>query len=215
MEKTTTWEKIKSIILWVIVAILGVFVIFAGSVFIQSQLNPDHIPSIFGYKPFVVLSGSMTGELNEGDLAIVKEVDNSEIVVGDVIAFLESEENIVNPDKYEIANKKYVVTHRVDSIEEVDGETRIYTKGDQNNAVDAGYTTYDKIEGKLVGKFAGLGRVVLAMQEPVTLIICLIFVVLIAIYFIFDSRTKMTKADIAELKKLRAEQAEKSKNEKK
>ena len=44
-------------------------------VFIQTKIKPKEIPSIFGYKPFIVLSGSMETELFRGDLAIVKKID--------------------------------------------------------------------------------------------------------------------------------------------
>ena len=88
------------------------------------------IPSIFGYKPLVVLTGSMTPTYKEGSIIYYHEVDKSELKKGDVITF-----KIGNND---------LVSHRINDI--VDG---LYvTKGDANNTVDSIKVNYDYVIGK-------------------------------------------------------------------
>ncbi len=46
-------------------------------------MHQDEVPSFFGWKPFIVLSGSMETQISVGDLVIVKEVDTSIFKKGD------------------------------------------------------------------------------------------------------------------------------------
>ena len=66
--------------------IVNIFII------IQARTNPEEVPNIFGYKPFIVLSGSMESEINVGDLAIVKNIDINSLKIGDIIAFKDEED---------------------------------------------------------------------------------------------------------------------------
>ena len=45
------------------------------SIIIQANTNKDEVPSVFGYKPFIVLSGSMEYEIHHGDLIFVKTIN--------------------------------------------------------------------------------------------------------------------------------------------
>jgi signal peptidase len=78
------------------------------SIMIQMKIHPDRVPSIFGYKPFVVLSGSMEAEIAKGDLAITKEIDADTLQKNDVVAFWDKQ--------------GHVVTHRIVDIVEKNGE---------------------------------------------------------------------------------------------
>lgn len=96
---------VKKILSSLIIIILLIIVLISGIVFINSKKNPNEIPSIFGYKPFVVLSGSMETEIYKGDLVIVKKVEAKDLKENDIIAFRDDD--------------NYVVTHRiVEKIEE-------------------------------------------------------------------------------------------------
>ena len=77
-------EKLFKIIKYILFSILVFLAIICVSVFIQIKLNPNKIPSIFSYKPFIVLSGSMESELYKGDLAIVREVNPKTLKKQDV-----------------------------------------------------------------------------------------------------------------------------------
>lgn len=160
-------KKILSIIIWAILLI----VLFVNSVIlISSFVNKDEVPSFFGWKPFITLSGSMQSEIYAGDLAVVKEIDTSELKAGDIIAFRQDD---------------IVITHRIINIVEENGQKRFITKGDYNNFEDI-YPVYeDMIEGKFMFKIAKLGNVAIFIQTPlgtaVALSIPLILFILIQV----------------------------------
>lgn len=160
-------KKILSIIIWAILIV----VLFVNSVIlISSFINKDEVPSFFGWKPFITLSGSMQSEIYAGDLAVVKEIDTSELKAGDIIAFRQDD---------------IVITHRIINIVEENGQKRFITKGDYNNFEDV-YPVYeDMIEGKFMFKIAKLGNVAIFIQTPlgtaVALSIPLILFILIQV----------------------------------
>lgn len=158
-----TNEKKKSKLIWnilksIIILILLPIIFFNSVIIVDSIINKDEIPSFFGWKPFIVMSGSMQAELYAGDVAIIKEVNTDELKVGDIIAYQES--------------KDFVVTHRV--IEEVideDGQRRFVTKGDNNNEVDLKQVSMEQVEGKYVGKISKIGYLLLFIQTPIGTVI--------------------------------------------
>ena len=137
---------------YIIITILVILALIFTSVFIQTKVNPDKVPNIFGYKPFIVLSGSMETEIYRGDLVIVKTIDASTLKENDIIAFRD--------------NDNHVVTHRIKE-KSSDG---FITKGDNNNTEDEGTVTHDKVEGIYLFKIKGFGNVLLTLQKPLTLV---------------------------------------------
>ena len=95
-------KKVGKVLGYIVISVLVLLVILIGIVFVQKKTNPDEIPTILGYKPFIVLSGSMETELYKGDLAIVKNVDVNDLKVNDIIAFKDTD--------------NYIVTHRIVEI---------------------------------------------------------------------------------------------------
>jgi signal peptidase len=83
------------------------------------------VPRIAGASPYTILTGSMKPDMPPGTIVVVKPLPFDEIRQGDVITYqIES-------------GKPMVVTHRVVGISVVDGETRLVTQGDTNDAPDA------------------------------------------------------------------------------
>ena len=78
----------------IVITVLLIVLIINVSIIIQTKTKPNLVPNILGFKPFIVLSGSMESKINVGDLVFVKEVNPSKLQVGDIIAFRDSE-NIV------------------------------------------------------------------------------------------------------------------------
>ena len=175
---------------FILIILIGLAAIFI-SVFIQTKVNPDKVPSIFGYKPFIVLSGSMETEIYKGDLVIVKKVDTDTLKTNDIIAF--REEN------------KYVVTHRIVEVTNNNETKSFITKGDNNNANDAGMVNEEDIEGIYIFKIDGFGNVLLVMQKPLTLGITLGVIVIIGILWITLGNDKLSKDERKELEQLRKE----------
>lgn len=90
------------------------------------------LPWVFGYKPEVVLSGSMTPLFPEGSVIYYKYVPFESIQEGDVITFVSGE---------------VVITHRVVGV---DSESQTFrTKGDANPSIDSGSVNYSAVKGKV------------------------------------------------------------------
>lgn len=174
---------------YILVVILAFLAIICISVFVQTKINPNKIPSMFGYKPFIVLSGSMETEIYKGDLAIVKKVNVNSLHEKDIIAF--RDEN------------NHVVTHRIVSISKNNKELQFVTKGDNNNTVDDGIVKSKDVEGKYVGKFKGLGNVFFVLQKPITLFIILGIIVVFGIMWIVIGNNKLSVEERKELEQLR------------
>lgn len=152
------FSKVKKIVSILILVILLPILFVNGVILIDSFIHPNEIPSFFGWKPFIVLSGSMETEIFAGDLAIVKEVDPKIIKEKDVIAFKDGD---------------IVTTHRVIDIIEENGVTKYKTKGDNNNVEDNGYVLPEQIEGLYQFKVSKLGNLAMFTQTPIGMIICL------------------------------------------
>ena len=83
--------------------------------------------SIFSYRMFTVVSGSMVPEYEIGDVLISKETDPALIKVGDDVSYLGKSGTF----------KDKVVTHRVIKIEkDADGKYVFHTKGIANIVAD-------------------------------------------------------------------------------
>lgn len=169
-------NSIKKIVSIIVLIILMPILFVNGVILINSFTNPDEIPSFFGWKPFIVLSGSMETEIYAGDLAVVKEADHFE--KNDIIAFKTGE-----------VGQEIVVTHRIVDIEEKDGQVRYITKGDNNNAEDSGYVLEEQIEGIFQFRVSRLGNVAMFIQTPIGMIACLSIPLMILILLqVIDAR---------------------------
>ena len=150
---------------WDVCSTLLVILLVFTSVFLMGT-------RIMGYRVFNVISGSMEPTYSVGDLLYVKEVDPKTIQPGTAITFVLNE-NLV------------VATHRV---VEVDAEnSRFYTKGDANNAVDATPVHFNNVIGVPKFSIPLLGYVSSFIQNPPgTYIAVGIGVVLILAVFLPD-----------------------------
>lgn len=151
-------KKLKIILSSIVLAILTPIIIVSLVILIDSWVHPNEIPSFFGWKPFIVLSGSMETEIYAGDVAVVKKVDTKDIKENDIIAFKDG--NIV-------------ITHRVIEIINDNGTIKYKTKGDNNNVNDDGYVKEEQIEGLYQFKISKLGDFAVFVQTPIGIVICL------------------------------------------
>ena len=155
--------KIISIISYII---LIPIIIVNFTLIIKSFISPNETPDFFGYKNFIIVSGSMEPNINIGDAIFIKEVPEEELKIKDVISF--DEEGVI-------------VTHRIIDIIEEDGIRKYKTKGDNNNTADKEMTTYDKIEGKYQFKLNKFGIFTEILKNPITLIALVLIVILISL----------------------------------
>lgn len=166
-------NKFVKIIKWLVIGILVMILLVNLWILIQAKIKPDKVPSIFGYKPFIVLSGSMESSIYTNDLIFVKEVDTSTLKVSDIIAFRDT-------------NGK-VTTHRIVDIKTENGETQFITKGDNNNSYDDGSVTMDRVEGKYVLRIPVVGRYFKFISEPIGMIVSILCVMVLTFAYLFIS----------------------------
>lgn len=82
------------------------------------------VPRLNDAKPLTVLSGSMTGTYDIGDVVIVRPVDTAELRAGDVITF------------QPVSDNPALTTHRIEAVSYGSEGTQFITKGDANDAID-------------------------------------------------------------------------------
>lgn len=177
-----------------------IFVI-AGTILLKANINPDKIPDIFGYKPMIVLSGSMESSIYAGDLVFVKDVDTTSLKENDIIAF-RNETNTVT-------------THRIVEIVYEDGKQYFKTKGDNNNANDSNLVEMEKVEGIYTGRIPKLGNFLMFLQQPIGLAVILLLILVIGLgtlYFINRKETKKDRKEFEDYKRMK-EQQEKQQEE--
>lgn len=110
---------------------------------------------LFGMQTYAVLSGSMEPAYPTGALLYVRKVDPADIQPGQVITFLLDEHT--------------VATHRVVEVIPDPEEAGIYryrTKGDANEAADAGLVHCRNVLGTPMASIPYLGYVITWIQNP-------------------------------------------------
>lgn len=87
------------------------------------------IPVFWGYKPLVIISGSMEPKLRVGGILYYKEINKKEYQKNDIVVF---------------KSNKYLISHRIVEITN-DG---FITKGDANKNIDSNKVLFTKALGK-------------------------------------------------------------------
>lgn len=159
-------QKFKKIVSVLLLLILLPILFVSATILVDSYVNPDEVPSFWGWKPFIVLSGSMETQISPGDVVIVKETDAENLKKGDIIAFKDGD---------------VVITHRIDEVVEKDGKKEYVTKGDNNTTQDVGYVLPEQVEGVFKLKIARLGNLAMFVQTPAGMIVCLSIPIIIII----------------------------------
>ena len=197
-QKVSNWLIIIASIILIPILLINIWIIY------QAKTDPNTIPSVFGYKPFIVLSGSMETKIHKGDLIITKIIEPETLKVNDIIAFRDQEDT--------------VTTHRIIDIVEEDGENYFITKGDNNNTQDQNLVEYDDVEGLYQFRIPGIGSIMNSLSEPTTIIIVLLAITLIFIIGFTISTKKqreLERKEFLEYKKMKEELESTKKEEKK
>ena len=186
VEREGKMQKIKKAISIIVILILLPILLMSIVILVDSYTHPNEVPSFFGWKPFIVLSGSMETQISAGDIVVVKEIDTKELKKGDIIAFKDG--NIV-------------ITHRIEEVTEIDGKTQYITKGDNNSTQDIGYVLPEQIEGVFKFKVSRLGNLAMFIQTPLGMIVCLSIPIIIIILLQTTDSKKEKEELIAKLNK--------------
>lgn len=129
----------NEIISWVLLIVTAVLLIFS-ILTVRSAAETGEGVFLFGYRPILVLTGSMEPYMMTNSICITEQVESiDEIEPGDVVTF----------HIYNEAGKKMNITHRIVSIE----NGIINTKGDNNGVSDDLMLTMENIDAKVVCVF--------------------------------------------------------------
>lgn len=123
-----TGKAMYKVFEWLLTIAAAVMALYCVSCAVSKD-NKDFY--VFGYKPVVVLSGSMEPFMQTNSLVIVKST--KDIKENDVIMFSVDDETMV--------------CHRA---VEIDKEGNITTKGDNNETADFSKVSLDDVKGKVV-----------------------------------------------------------------
>lgn len=202
-EKKKWYQSISNWVVLIACLILVPLLIMNLSIMFQAKSNEDQVPSIFGIKPFMVLSGSMETEIHRGDLILTKIIDPETLRIDDVIAFRDAEGT--------------VTTHRIIDIVVKNGVSYFITKGDNNNAQDQNLVELSDVEGLYIGRIPGIGSMMSSLAEPTTIIMLVLGVtVIFVIGFSISSKKQreLERQEFLEYKRMK-EQMEQENSSKK
>lgn len=165
-KKKSLINIIIDICLIIITVIAVVILSMCIIIIVKKIISPSKVPDVFGIKPFIVLTGSMEPTINTGDMAIIKIVNPENLKVGDIIAFRNTEEDVIT-------------LHRIVQIEKEDNTFCFKTKGDNNNFEDKQIVKKENLEGIYINRIKGLGKIAMFIRTPMGVICSVLFIVII------------------------------------
>lgn len=93
------------------------------------------LPKATGARPLTVLSGSMTGTFDIGDVVVVRPVDTADLRVGEVITF------------QPVSDDPALTTHRIVAVNVGSEGTSYVTRGDANTTDDLDAVRPEQVKG--------------------------------------------------------------------
>src|SRR5918911_191000 len=115
-------------------------------------LGAASLPSLMGYRSYIVLTGSMEPAIPVGAVVVGQVVRTEEVRVGDVITFFTDQQPGVN------------VTHRVVAIDGDGPERAIHTRGDANGTADVGTVDVHQSVARMIYAVPWAGYLVEALR---------------------------------------------------
>lgn len=187
-------NKIFTVILWSIFGFI-VLPLFISSalIAIEGNANKKTVPSLFGYMPMIITSGSMQPKINVGDLIFTKIVDVDSINDGEIISY------------WDPTNSNKIVTHLVDEISEKDGKRYFTTVGVYTGSEDTVVVPEKNVLGVYAFKIPLVGNIMLFAQSPLGLVMFLL--VPLGVILVYDTlrRQKLQETKDEEILKLKEE----------
>lgn len=168
-------KKIYNAVSTAIVALIFVFMVIVVAVMLVQKSSGGE-SKIFGYYMYDVLTDSMSGTIEPGDVIMCKAVDDvNSLQVGDIITF-------------KAPNGNFNETHRIVEIARNDDGTVKYfkTKGDNAKAVDNWQLDPQNVKAKYVKKSVFVGGLRKFMSHwygyvvVVVIPLCIVFALIIS-----------------------------------
>lgn len=168
-------------------ALASALILVSVLILLMVVLTPSgQIPQILGFSVLRVMTGSMEPAIPVDTMLLVRQVDPEEIVPGDVITFFSPDPSLDGAP----------ITHRVQRVEQRDGNPCFITKGDANALEDREPVSGERLVGKVIFASAGLGLLIRLLSNPL-IFGGLILLPLLAILLMNLYRTVRLAADLA------------------
>lgn len=149
--------------------IYGILILFIAVVLLQKFSNNSM--SLFNYRLFTVMTGSMQPKYNIGDVLLCKEVDPETLKVGDDITYIG-----------EIGSYKgKAVTHRIVKIEKSENNELLFHTRGLTNSVEDPVVKEDQVYGKIVRNMDGLSYIHKLISTPSGFYLCIFVPLMILI----------------------------------
>lgn len=152
--------------------ITGLILIFAVFVMVFTifTVNKEDA-SFFGYKPYIVLTDSMKGEFEVGDIIVSRKIDANDLKEGDIITFVS-----IDPVNY-----GEVVSHKIRCATTYDGKKAYITYGIATGSDDAYPALAENVKGIYAFKLSKMGYFFEFLKTPLGyfLLIFIPFLILI------------------------------------
>lgn len=199
---------IKNLFTKIINAISFAIIIVAILLLISVVMTKSgDVPDIGGYSFLRVITGSMEPEIKTGSVVVVKDIEPSQVQVGDVISFYFYDDGVNGA----------INTHRVTNVEQ-DGQQYLYTTKGDANVIEDSYKTKDSdLVGKVVFHSYIIGVVIRLAANPLVFFPLIIVPLIIMLILNVISTIKSTKEIVKreerqEFEKILAELEQRKKN---
>lgn len=157
-----------SVVMWIIILMAALFAFTT-----LATKDDGSVSNFAGFTPLAVQSESMAPTFQEGDLIVIQQCDPATLKEGDVVTF------------HTIIDNQYALnTHRIVSIDEVNGTRSFTTKGDNNELTDQHVIADGDIVGKYVFTIPFMGKVIDFLSSSVGFLIVIVIPMLL--FFIYQ-----------------------------
>lgn len=170
-SKLNMTKKILSITAKILYDLLILFCIFL-IIIVAWQRITDSNKSVYGYRLFRIISGSMVPEYNIDEIVVCKDIDVNNIKVGDVVVY--------RGRIGELNNK--LIMHKVVDINQQDHGLTFHVKGIQNTASDPNVQS-----GQIVGKVVFKSQFLTHIYSLATSLYSSFFIVIVLVINVFVS----------------------------
>ena len=152
-------SKAGTVVLCLVLVLAIIFVVF--QVFASTGRA---LPG--GYRPLIVLSGSMKPVMPVGSVVVSKSVDAASVKVGDIVTYAQASDPTGKTSPF--------ITHRVAKVIQGTSGLSFVTKGDANNTDDQNPVPASRIVGRVVLIMPSVGRVTQFVHSPLGLILLIL-----------------------------------------
>lgn len=166
-------NKFLKFSIYVLKFIAIILLLMMLSIILVQKLSNNEF-SLFGYRVYNVISGSMMPEYNIGDILISHEREPNDIKIGDNIVYIGKKADF----------KDKIVSHRVVDKKEENGKYKFITKGINNDIADPEINE-DQILGVIVYRpviLSFIGSIMASMLGY--FIICIAIIIIISIQIV-------------------------------